>query len=110
MLKLPIVVMAGSPCAATAGARTLVWYHFNEGEAGATTVSPGEKTIVNAAETGSAYDGRVWTCPATGSTSNRAMSATSEYVGTYADGFPAPVRVIDPQTGAAFTNERSPGP
>ena len=88
-------------------ARTLVWYHFNEGALGETTTSPGEKTIVNAAETGSVYDGRVWTCPANGSTSNRAMSATSEYVGTYSDGFPSSVRVIDPQTGAAFTNERS---
>ena len=88
-------------------ARTLVWYHFNEGAVGETTTSPGEKTIVNAAETGSVYDGRVWTCPANGSTSNRAMSATSEYVGTYSEGFPSSVRVIDPQTGAVFTNERS---
>lgn len=87
-------------------ARTLVWYHFNEGAVGETTTSPGEKTIVNAAETGSVYDGRVWTCPANGSTSNRAMSATSEYVGTYSEGFPSSVRVIDPQTGAAFTNDR----
>ena len=88
-------------------ARTLVWYHFDEGAVGETTTSPGEKTIINAAAMGSAYDGRVWTCPANGSTSNRAMSATSEYVGTYAEGFPAGVRVIDPQTGVAFTNERS---
>ena len=92
--------------AGTVHARTLVWYHFNEGAVGETTTSPGEKTIVNAAETGSVYDGRVWTCPANGSTSNRAMSATSEYVGTYSEGFPSSVRVIDPQTGVAFTNDR----
>ena len=104
---LMTVVAMASACAVTVEARTLVWYHFNEGAVGETTTSPGEKTIVNAAETGSVYDGRVWTCPANGSTSNRAMSATSEYVGTYSEGFPSGVRVIDPQTGAAFTNERS---
>ena len=101
-----MVFLAGVLCAAAADAKTLIWYHFNEGAVGETTTSPGEKTIVNAAETGSVYDGRVWTCPATGSTSNRSMAATSEYVGTYAEGFPTSVRVIDPQTGAAFTNER----
>ena len=106
MRKLTSVVLVAGLCAATAGAKTLIWYHFNEGAVGETTTSPGEKTIVNAAETGSVYDGRVWTCPATGSTSNRSMAATSEYVGTYAEGFPTSVRVIDPQTGAAFTNER----
>ena len=108
MKKMLICVcLVAGLSAVPAGARTLVWYHFNEGAVGETTTSPGEKTIVNAAETGSVYDGRVWTCPANGSTSNRAMSATADYVGTYAAGFPEGVHVIDPQTGAAFTNERS---
>ncbi len=93
-------------CAVTAEARTLVWYHFNEGAVGETTTSPGEKTIVNAAETGSVYDGRVWTCTANGSSGNKGWAATSEYVGTYAEGFPTSVRVIDPQSGVAFTNDR----
>ena len=105
--KSAVIFLAGALCAVAAEAKTLIWYHFNEGAVGDTTTSPGEKTIVNAAETGSVYDGRVWTCPATGTTSNRSMSATSEYVGTYAEGFPTSVRVIDPQTGVAFTNERS---
>ena len=105
--KNAVIFLAGALCAVAAEAKTLIWYHFNEGAVGDTTTSPGEKTIVNAAETGSVYDGRVWTCPATGTTSNRSMSATSEYVGTYAEGFPTSVRVIDPQTGVAFTNERS---
>ena len=105
--KSAVIFLAGALCAVAAEAKTLIWYHFNEGVVGDTTTSPGEKTIVNAAETGSVYDGRVWTCPATSTTSNRSMSATSEYVGTYAEGFPTSVRVIDPQTGVAFTNERS---
>ena len=105
-LLLAFVFLSVGLCVGTAKARTLVWYHFNEGAVGETTTSPGEKTIVNAAETGSVSDGRVWTCPANGSTSNRAMSATSEYVGTYSEGFPSGVRVIDPQTGVAFTNDR----
>ena len=107
MRKSSMIFLASTLCVATVEARTLIWYHFNEGAVGETTTLPGEKTIVNAAETGSVYDGRVWTCPATGSTSNRSMAATSEYVGTYAEGFPTSVRVIDPQTGVAFTNERS---
>ena len=105
--KSAVMFLAGALCAVAAEAKTLIWYHFNEGAVGDTTTSPGEKTIVNAAETGSVYDGRVWTCPATGTTSNRSMAATAEYVGTYAEGFPTGVRVIDPQTGVAFTNERS---
>lgn len=94
-------------CAYTVHADTVIWYHFNEGTVGESTGTPGEKTIVNAAATGSDYDGRVWTCTAQGSTSNRGWSASSDYVGTYAEGFPSGVRVIDPQSGVAFTNERS---
>jgi hypothetical protein len=88
-------------------ARTLIWYSFNEGAVGETTTLPGEKTIVNAAETGDVYNGRVWTCTAKGGTGWYGYTATSDYVGTYAPAFPDGVRVIDPQSGVSFTNNRS---
>ena len=88
-------------------ARPIVWYRFSEGDVGESTTSPGEKTIVNSAETGSAYDGRVWTCTANGGNGKEGYAATDAYAGTYSESFPNTSYVIDPLSSSVFPNDRS---
>ena len=80
-------------------ARTVAWYHFNEGESGETAVG-GQSVIINAADETS-LSGKPYGITGT------LKKSDSTYLPVYTNDMPSCVSWFDPVTGARGTDNRS---
>lgn len=96
-MLVPVAVLL----AVAVHAKTVAWYHFDEGADG-TSPAGGEPVILNAVDP-STLPGRAWQVTGSGSS----KSATGDYLPTYRDAFPKGLTWTDPVTGAIGANGRA---